>query len=57
VAYDLKRLRILSIVGPTLLSGLPAKLLDKQLGEIPTLEERAGALEVEGHFSGMMEYE
>ena len=30
---------------------LPAEFLDKQLGEIPVLQERAGALEVEGHRS------
>ena len=28
---------------------LPAEFFDKQLGEIPILQERAGALEVEGH--------
>ena len=30
---------------------LPAEFFDKQLGEIPILQERAGVLEVEGHTS------
>jgi hypothetical protein len=43
--------------GQLLAAWLPAEFLDEQLGEVSAMEERAGALEVEGHWGERMKDE